>query len=206
MIVDPLKLRDAIIATLAAKIPGMSGPNKVATHGGDVTLDLLKRYGQDAPCLRVALTGIGATARHPSGNLILPLHVAVIVVTKDTAREGEGRIGRDAAAAALSGAVTMAAQANRWGLDGVNQPVGLQGRNEFSAAIDEIGLAAWQVTFTQPILMGESIDDSIPALSALWINGAAFDDLADPVRAAPQGPALGSVAPPPVPFEPRGNI
>jgi hypothetical protein len=204
-------LRDAVIAGLAAGLPGVKS---VAPHGGDVTEDLLRRYGQDAPCLRVACAGVGATYRHGSGLLCLPAHMAVIVVTKDAASVGAGRTGRDQAALALAGAVTLVIDGNRWGLDDTRQPEHLQAKNEFSGDIDKLGLAAWQVTWTQDVLLGRTDDMSaaIAALSALWINGAPFaangeDPAADPVKTAPRAGVLGDPlggASPPVVFAPAG--
>ena len=191
-------LRDAVIGELKARAPGVRSVEK---HGGDVTMDLLKRYAQDAPCLRVSINGVAAMYRHGSGLWCLPVQMSVIVITKDQAEAGVARIDRDMSALALAGAVSLITQANRWGLDGVRQPENLRADNEFSGEIDKMGLAAWQVIWTQDVLLGET-EAAIARLSQVWINGAVFDNLAapqtgaapDPVR-MPLGDPLGFVRP-----------
>ncbi len=186
-----IDFRAAIIAGLAARLPGV---REVKDYGGDVTLDMLKRYMQDAPCLRVALTGVGEMHRHGSGLWVLPVQVSVIVVTKDVAAAGQGIIEKDSAALALASSVVLAAQANRWGLDDVRQPEHMQAHNEFSGDIDKLGVAVWRVMWAQEILMGEEASDAIAALSAVWINGAPIAAPADPVT-SPLGDPLGYIRP-----------
>ena len=85
----------------------------------------------------------------------------------------------------------MNAKFNRWGLKGVFAPENVQARNEFSGEIDRMGVAAWQVTWTQKLLTGEDFEGAITALSKIVLNGVEFTDGADPVLAAPRKPVTG---------------
>ena len=179
-----ISLRDAVISALRTRTSV-----NVEKHGGDVTDDLLKRYMQDAPCLRVAVIGVGETSQHSSGGFILPVQCAVIVVTKDRIVAGQAAVDRDVSCVALASAVVMAVQSNRFGLENVFQPKHLHARNEFSGAMDKTGVAAWQVTWTQDIVLNPTPEEAV-LLTEVYINGAPIAAPADPVT-APLGDPLG---------------
>lgn len=186
---SPMVLRTAIVAELKAKMPHV---RSIEAHGGTFTEDELKRHAVNAPALRVAILGHGRAQNQNSGEWQIPVHVAVVVLAKDEAKEGHGRIDRDEAASALATAVSLVVAGNRFDLSGVSRPSDVQAKNEYSGPIDKVGLALWQVTWTQDITLGETVEEAVAALSELWINGAPFDAPADPVKDAPNAPVLGT--------------
>lgn len=166
-------LRDAVVATLRTKIPGVKS---IEAHGGTFDEKEIKRYATLAPAIRVAVTGVGQVARHATGQLKIPVHFAAVVITKDAASEGSGKVSRDVTALLLSNAVALAVYGNRFGLEGVYQPEDVRGRNEYSGLLDTTGVALWQVTWTTPALVGESVDEAIAALAELWVNQVLIAD------------------------------
>jgi hypothetical protein len=177
-------LLDAICARLRDRLPGV---RSVERHGGSFDLEELKRIAVQAPCVRVALVGCGRAERESSGELVLPLSLALVVVARDSAVEGVGRTPRDAAAMALASAAMMAVDRSRFGLANVGAPKDLSAVNEYSGQVDRTGVAIWQVTWTQAIALGESFEQAIAALSELWINGEPFGPGIEPPNASPVG-------------------
>ncbi|MBY6244142.1 hypothetical protein, partial [Methylosinus sp. Sm6] len=107
---------------------------------------------------------------------------------RDAVADGE-KIGRDTQALMIANAVALAVAGNRFGLEGVFQPENLRGANEYSGAVQGMGLALWQVSWTSPVLLGESAEAAIAALAELYVNGVLFADPrptgADPSEGAP---------------------
>lgn len=177
-VADLLDLRQAVVDALTAGMPATVG---VDVHGGDYDQDAIRRYAALAPCLRVAITGVGAGSRYPDGRWRMPVQLSVACFALDApAGDRKSIVGRDAAALALASAVTLIVQGNRFGLEGVQQPEGLDGRNEYSGEIDARGVAIWQVIWASPVLLGAPMDEGIDgldaalgALTSLVVNGVA---------------------------------
>lgn len=171
-VLDLVNLRDAVVASLKGKIPGLS----IEAHGGSFSRDEIKRFALKAPCIRVALLGFGQTSRAPTGEIVLPVHFVAACVAKDRLVEGGEKVGRDAGAALIANAVALAVAGNRFGLSGVHQPKELRGENLYSGEVDTTGLALWQVTWTTPARLGDSVDEAIAAIAQLLANGVLYAD------------------------------
>lgn len=167
-------LRDAVVAALAAVLPGVD----VATHGGTFDQAELERFATLAPAVRVCIVGVGAASLYADGRWRLPAHFAAVVVARDKIEAGV-KIQRDLAALGLACAVEIAVAGNRFGLEGVFRPEDLTAKSEYSGSLDKTGVALWQVTWSSGVLVGAAGDgeggngpgDAIAALSQLWING-----------------------------------
>lgn len=164
-------LRDAVVADLRAKIPSLS----IEPHGGSFDEKEIQTFATKAPAIRVALLGFDQVSRHASGQVWLPVNFAAAIVTKDQIEEG-AKVSRDTAALMISNAVALAVAGNRFGLSGVKQPENLRGGNLYSGTVLAMGLALWQVTWTSPVLLGESVDEALAALTQLIVNGVVFAD------------------------------
>lgn len=185
----PVTIRDlshAIVARLRQRLPSV---RSIELHGGTFDEADLKRMAVDAPCLRLAATGVARAQRNPSGLIELPVNYALVVITRDSAQAGVGVTSRDAAAEALACAAMLIIDRARWGLNLVGAPRDLAARNEYSGRLDATGVALWQITWTQAIGLGEQIDDAVIALSQLWINGAPLVPGVDPA-------GVGGLSPP----------
>jgi phage gp37-like protein len=185
-----LTLRDAIVARLVEKLPAVPS---IEPHGGSFDEKEIKRFAVTTPAIRVALMGFGKVERHASGSFVLPAQFAVVIVARDKmAADDSGKLSRDALALLVANAVTLAVAGHRFGLQGVLAPENLRGENLYSGAIDTTGLALWQVAWTTPVLLGESVDETLAQLSKLIINGVVFADPdptgADPMRDPPNWP------------------
>lgn len=174
-------LRAAVVARLREKIPGVTS---IEPHGGTFDETELRKFALLAPAIRVACMGFDSVERHATGMLRLPVHFAAVVITRD-----RPDTDRDTQAMLIANAVTLAVYGHRFGLEGVYQPEGLRGANEYSATLQSAGVAMWQVVWTSPVLIGESIEQAIHALSQIIINGVVFADPlptgADPSDGAP---------------------
>lgn len=169
---DLSNLRDAVVARLCAKIPGL---RSIEPHGGTFDEAEVKKFATLAPAIRVACMGFDQVSRHSSGMLRLPVNFAAVVVTKD-AMQGGDKLGRDTQALLIANAVALAVAGHRFGMEGVFQPENLRGANEYSNASQNAGVALWQVTWTSPVLLGETIDEALGALAQLFVNGALVAD------------------------------
>ena len=114
-------LREAVVASLKNLISGVD----IASHGGTFDLKELKRFATLAPAIRIAIVGAGAGSRFSDGRWKVPVRFAAVVVTKDSAAAGV-KIPRDTAALLLSTAVELAVASNRFGVEGVFQPVKIE--------------------------------------------------------------------------------
>ena len=165
-VLDISALRDAISATLKAKLPRVD----VDAHGGTFDLDEVKRYAALAPAVRVALVGCGKASRWNDGRWLVPVNIACVIFARDAASADRSTIiSRDTAALALATSVQIVIQGNRFGLSGVRQPEDVTARNEYSGALDATGAALWQVNFTCGVLLGEAVDETLAALAQLYI-------------------------------------
>ena len=165
---DLALLRDAIVATLKAGLPRVD----VAAHGGTFDLEEVRAYAALAPAVRVAMTGCGRASRWNDGRWLVPVHVACVIFTRDVAAADRASIiGRDTAALALATSVELIVQGNRFNLSGLRQPEDVSARNEYSGKLDALGAALWQVNFTCGLLLGQEKDETLAALSQLFVNG-----------------------------------
>lgn len=158
---DIAQLREAVVASLQAKIPSV----KIESHGGTFDLPEIKRYAAIAPAIVVSVVGCGKGYRWNDGRWAIPVNFAAVVVTIDkAAADRKSIVGRDTAAMMLSTAVELAVQGNRFGLEGVRQPDNITARNEYSGKVDEAGVALWQVNWTVDALLAEKVQESIDAI------------------------------------------
>ncbi|HEY8136261.1 MAG TPA: hypothetical protein VIF61_00375 [Methylocystis sp.] len=164
-------LRDAVVASLRAKIPSVS----IEPHGGSFDEKEIQAFATKAPAIRIALLGFDQVSRHASGQVWLPVNFAAAIVTKDQLDDG-AKVTRDTAALLISNAVALAVAGNRFGLSGVKQPENLRGGNLYSGDVLKMGVALWQVTWTSPVLLGESVDEALAAMTQLIVNGIVFAD------------------------------
>ena len=184
---DIAQLRDAVVASLAAKIPNV----RIDAHGGTFDLPEIKRYAAIAPAIVISVVGCGKGYRWNDGRWAVPVNFAAIVVAIDrTAGDRKSIVQRDTAAMMLATAVELAVQANRFGLEGVLQPQNLTARNEYSGAVDNAGVALWQVNWTSDVLLGEKAQDSIDAI----VQMLAIEPPGAPTQIYPPDPDLGGGA------------
>lgn len=180
-VVDIAQLREAVVASLQAKIPSV----RVESHGGTFDLPEIKRYAIMAPAIVVAVAGTGKGYRWNDGRWAVPVNFAAIVVGVDKpAQDGKSIIQRDTQAMLLSSAVVLAVQSNRFGLEGVRQPENLAARNEYSGAVDSAGVALWQINWSTDALLGQSVQESIDAI----LQALALEPPADPAQIYPPDP------------------
>ena len=142
-------LRDAVVSTLQTLLPAAIS---VEPHGGTFDLEELKRIALTAPAVRIAVVGAHHDKRWKDGRWAVPVHLAAVIVTRDTVKAG-AKLSRDAAALILSTAVQIAIAGNRFGLEGVYPPDGVDARNEYSGSVDKLGVALWQVTWSSTMLI-----------------------------------------------------
>ncbi len=184
----PADLRDAVVAAIAAAMPAGV---VVEAHGGTFDEAEIKRYATRAPAVLVADLGFRHEQRWQDGRWLVPVRFAAVIVTRDTIAAG-AKAPRDAAAQNLAAAVSLVIAGNRFGIEGVFQPAGVDGRNEYSGTVDKTGVAMWQVTWTSAMLLGapagEAIDSVIAALTEGVVNGS------------PEWTAAGGLASPPVDY------
>lgn len=186
-VIDIAQMREAVVASLQAKIPAV----RIESHGGTFDLPEIKRYAIMAPAIVVAVAGTGRGYRWNDGRWAVPVNFAVIVVAIDKpAADRKSTIQRDTAAMLLSSAVVLAVQGNRFDLEGVRQPENLTARNEYSGAVDNAGVALWQINWTSDALLGESVQESIDAI----LTVLALEPPADPAQILPVDPARSGAA------------
>lgn len=175
-------LSEAVVARLREHLPGV---RSVEIHGGTFDLEEVRRIAATAPSLWLAAAGVDKARRNPAGAIELPVNFALVIVTKDAAQQGVGRVRRDQAAEALATAAMMLIDRSRFGLAGVGAPEELRATNEFSGEVDKAGVALWQVTWTQAIAFGESFEPSVAELSQLWVNDEVFGPGVEPPNEEP---------------------
>jgi hypothetical protein len=187
---DLVGLREAVVESFKAKL---GAGVKVESHGGSFDLAELKRYAQKAPAVAVAIVGVGRASRFTDGRWKLPVHFSAVAITVDRAGEA-GKIGRDVAGLALVGAIELSLASNRFGLEGVMQPEDVQGRNEYSGPLDQLGIALWQVTWTSCVLLGSEYDQDpvIPQLMQLVVGGETWWTQANGLVNDPSAPGEGA--------------
>lgn len=174
-------LRDAVVASLQAKLPTFA--DRIEAHGGSFDEKEIQTFATKAPAIRVALLGFEAASRHPSGKVWLPVNFTAAIVTKDALDAG-GKVPRDVAAMMIANAVGLAVVGNRFGLSGVEQPENVRGGNLYSGTVLTMGLALWQVTWTSKVLLGDSVDEALAAMTQIIVNGVVMADPL-PTGAAP---------------------
>ena len=206
MSVAPADVRAAIVASLAAALPGLD----IAAHGGNFSEAELQRFSIRAPAIRVCMTEISKIDYAVTGQIEVTLHLAIVLVAKDQAQAGSPTLDRDGAALNLVAAVLPLLNGQTFGLDNVSTPIGLGARNEFSGALDKTGIALWQITFAMLLRLGISAFDTTgEVLTALVVAGTPFagtlGGVAVPPGAAPDAavtagvPHIVAPSPPDVP-------
>jgi len=166
-------LRDAVVASLKEKLAAFA--DRIEPHGGTFDEKEIRTFATKAPTIRVALLGFDAVTRHASGQVWLPVNFGVAIVTKDQIEEG-AKVSRDVSAMMIANAVGLAVVANRFGLSGVKQPENVRAQNLYSGDALQMGIALWQVTWTSNVLLGESVDEALAAMTQLIVNGVLFAD------------------------------
>jgi len=159
---DSFGCASAAVAQLQAYLPSNVD---IATHGGTFNLEALKQFTVMAPAVRVATLGFDTPIRVSSGEKDLPVKVAAAIITKDTMS-----VPRDQAANAIATAIALIIDNNKLGIDN-GWPCGeVKGVNEYSGNVQDVGLAIWQVTWTQKIRVGENLFNLAGQLVAGTLN------------------------------------
>lgn len=173
-------VRDAIVTALQAQTGAgerLAGVN-VSTHHGDFDLEALTRYGKQAPHLVLAV--LRFTPVRGGGTIIADTVFGLVALTDDRAdvRRADACLDlADAATRALLPLFSGSASTT------VSTPQDYQAVNEYSAALDKLGVAMWGMTWTQSIDLID-VDTSVP------FNGVDVDyDLST----RPEGEDLGEV-------------
>jgi hypothetical protein len=176
--------RDAVLASLREKIPGVS----IETHGGTFTEAEIKVFATQAPAIRVAVIGTGELRQYGDGEVRVPVHFSAVCVARDGIKD-EKRVPRDEQALYLANALQLAVYGNRFNRDGVYRPEDVRATAEYSGTAYGMGIALFQVAWTSPVLLGESVEEALHALTQLIVNGVAF---ADPTPIAGAEPLQGA--------------
>ena len=143
-----LELRTGIMADLQARL---GAGVKVLGHGGRFSADELQRYGAAAPCVLVAVLGLGEL--NPLGSTIdATVACAALVVTAD-----RPNLSRDAGALAIVTTLAPILPANSFALD-VSGAVAVRADNLYSAQVDKLGVALWAFTWRQPAVTLTALD------------------------------------------------
>ncbi|QGM46736.1 hypothetical protein [Methylocystis heyeri] len=182
-------LRDAVVASLKAKIPGVPS---IEPHLGAFREQDIAAFATRTPAIRVAMLGFQELQRNNYG-LQVPVEFSAVIVTRDTKNTDGTANPRDVSAMLIANAVTLAVASNRFGLDGVFSPEKLRAQNQYHEAFIDAGLALWEVTWTSPVTLvppGQPTDQVITALAQLYINGVEF--IAPPSAGAAPAPVPGA--------------
>lgn len=144
---NPLDLRRAIVADLAAKLPAVT----VAGLGGRLDEAELARLAVRSPSVHVALMGVDGLGSK-GGAPLATFSLAAIIVC------GTGKKGEPAeeGALALVGAVLEALEGNRFGCD-VEAPASVRAENLYSGDLDAGHSALWAVTWNQGVDVSNNI-------------------------------------------------
>ena len=180
--------RAAVLASLREKIPGVD----IDTHGGTFDEGEIKTFATKAPAIRIAVVGTGELRQFGDGEVRVPINFTSVCVARDGVKDGTP-VKRDEQALYLANAMQLAVFRNRFGLDGVYWPENVSSRNLYSGAGFGMGIALFEVTWTSPVLLGESVEEALAALTKIIVNGVLFMDPApvipsDPLNDAPLAP------------------
>lgn len=140
----------SLVATRAAIVDGLKAalPAGVAVEAHRGRFDSaaeIKRFATKAPAVLVACV----RSRLDDSSEAMPRQQAswaVFVITRD-----QPQLARDAGALALVEAIELSVSGNTWALDDTSAPTGIDSRNLYSGAIDNLGVALWATTFDQTI-------------------------------------------------------
>ena len=144
---NPVHLRRAIVADLAARLPAVS----VQPLGGRLDEAELKRLAVKVPAVLVALMGVDGL-ESKGGAPHATFSLAAVVVC-GTGKKGEPA---DEGALALAGAVLEALEGNRFGCD-VGVPASVRAENLYSGELDAGHSALWAVTWNQAVDVSNNI-------------------------------------------------
>jgi hypothetical protein len=182
-------LRDAVVASLKTKIPGVPS---IEPHLGAFRQQDLAAFATKTPAIRVAMLGFEDLRLNNYG-VQIPVDFSAVIVTRDMKNADGTANPRDVSAMLIANAVTLAVSGNRFGLDGVFRPEKLRAQNQYHEAFIAAGLALWEVTWTSPVTLvpaGQPTEETIAALAQLYINGVEF--IAPPAAGAAPAPVPGA--------------
>ncbi len=152
-----LSVRDALVTGLAADVR-LAGVNVIA-HGGDFELDSLKRYSVQAPALIVALLDFKATPE--GGSVMADATWGMVALTRNApaSAEEDPIAGRAwTSVIALADKATRALYATFYGYSAgftVSKPRSFGAMNEFTTALDKMGVGMWGLSWKQTIELAD---------------------------------------------------
>lgn len=182
---NPVDLRRAIVADLAAKLPAVT----VEGLGGQLNEAELARLAVRSPSVHVALMGVDGLVSK-GGAPLATFSLAAIIVC------GTGKKGEPAeeGALALVGGVLEALEGNRFGCD-VEAPASVRAENLYSGELEAGHSALWAVTWKQGVDVSNNIkrpelDDFLRCYVREAANGSVTQKLDLP---GPTGPETETV-------------
>lgn len=172
-------VRDAIVSQLKAdkRLGGAPRPVTVSWHGGDFNLEDLRTYGANAPALVLALLRVGHEQQ--DGSTVAMAHWGLVALTVD-----DKALDKHTGCLVLLDATLRAVGQSIFGtgpMVGKNDK--LDAVNEYSRALDELGIAMWALAWQQKIELVD--EDTSVAFNALRVR---YD-----LYPRPEGEALGDV-------------
>jgi hypothetical protein len=172
---DLVTVQDAILTTASNTLAGLG---QCEAYAGQFGVDGPTRGRVKAPAFFVSALAMPPAAEQPGdGRLALDVRWAAYCLARNA--RGPAERGRDAMGMAGTWALHLNGLPD-WGLaPHVMQPRLEDVRNLYSAALDDKGFALWAVTWSQVVLLGESIwnpDGTTPTEIWLGFSPEVFPD------------------------------
>lgn len=142
-----LDLREGFVTTVEAAFVGSTPPVTVDTHGGEYSLDAIRRYAQKAPAVIVSVLSVDSDKAQLETQATGTVHMAAFVMDRSHAGNPRGDSALDLVTRLLR-VITTSGQF--WGLDGcLAAPSNIKARNLYAPDLDGVGIALWSVTWGQ---------------------------------------------------------
>lgn len=142
---DILAFRTAIVETISAKLPDL---RDCSGHGGQFTLEELRRWASQAPGVKVAVLSLTPGGGVSGGWRDYKVRCAAVVVTRDAIG-----LPRDQSVLVISQTLIELIYQNTWGLDPdfCFAADAAAGKSLYSSDLDRQGVALWQVQWEQKL-------------------------------------------------------
>lgn len=145
-------LREAVKDELAATFDRAD----VETHAGRFDLGELKKFIARAPAIRIAVLGVDQEDAETGDGDLWQVRMGAFIVTKDTAKAGEGRINRDAAALNMVTAALPIIRAGRFG-ENIMRADRVRARNLHTDSLQEYGATLWAIEWRHRVALEDSV-------------------------------------------------
>jgi len=137
-----LELRTGAKNTIAAAMTDVT----VSTHGGEYSLDAIRRYASKAPSVVISILGCD-TDKSPLVTFAGLARMSAFVFDRSHANNPRGDSALNLVTLLLR---VLATPGQFWGLDGcLSAPQDIRARNLYTPDLDGVGVALWAVSWGQ---------------------------------------------------------